>query len=215
MSIKNSTRVAAIDYKTASKFLFKYHYLGKKKFRHKYIFGLFDIAELNNPLIAVIVFHDISAPETVVGAFGNDRKDQAGFLEIGRLAIHPDFNRSNVGSYFIWACIKIIKNVCNLRAIITYADSSFHYGAVYQASNFKYYGLTDKKKDFIINGKTQERGKTKGVDGSWIDRSQKHRYCLIFDESLNINWVELRYPKNDYFEYSGKNEDIFLQGLLV
>ena len=55
----------------------------------------------------------------------------------------------------------------------------------------------------IISGIKQEdgtyvklqRGKTKGLKGIWKDRTQKHRYMIVFDKTLTVKWKELPYPK--------------------
>lgn len=171
----------------------KYHYLGKKAFRHSFCFGIFE----NQDFIGAIVFHGVSAPETVVGAFGLERNQQEGIFEIGRLVLRPDCNGKNFGSMLVGRAIKQLRKLTNVRAIITYADSTFHNGAVYQACNFTYCGMSTIKKDFWVNGKIQERGKTKGQEGEWKPRPQKHRYIMIFDKALSLKWCSLAYPKRN------------------
>ena len=73
-------------------------------------------------------------------------------------------------------------------------------GTVYQACNFKYYGLSSPKKDFwfLLNDgsyKKHGRGKIKGHLGEWRPRPQKHRYFILFEKSLKILWEESPYPK--------------------
>ena len=136
-------------------------------------------------------------PETVVGAFGLERNQQEGIFEIGRLVLRPDCNGKNFGSMLVGRSIKQLRKLTNVRAIITYADSTFHNGAVYQACNFTYCGMSAVKKDFWVNGKIQERGKTKGQEGEWKPRPQKHRYIMIFDKALSLKWSVLAYPKRN------------------
>ena len=88
-----------------------------------------------------------------------------------------------------------------MRAILTYADTDYHKGFIYQALNFKYYGQTAPKKDFWVEQadgsfKKQSRGKTSGVKGEWRPRSRKHRYVLVYDKSLKVKWCEEPYPKS-------------------
>ncbi len=84
----------------------------------------------------------------------------------------------------------------NIRAVITYADSSRHYGAIYQACNFTYHGLTPQKNDFFFSdGRKLTRGKSKGFEGKWVPRSRKHRYLYIFDKNLKSIWPQENYPK--------------------
>jgi GNAT superfamily N-acetyltransferase len=162
----------------------KFHYLGKKPFRASYSYGLF----INNYLIGAMCFHCISAPETAVGAFGLERTDQKGLWEIGRLVIRPEFNGKNYGSFLISHSIKLLRKKTNVRAIITYAESPRHNGGIYRASNFTYCGLTSPKSDFFVNGKIQERGTTKDIDGEWRPRPIKHRFVKLFDSDLNLKW---------------------------
>ena len=165
--------------------LSKYHYLGDKPFRNSVIYGLFNDCELKG----VCVFHKVSAPETCVGAFGLKREDQDGIYELGRLVMHPDLNGGNNTSWFVSRCIKLLCKQTVVRAIISYADSSAgHTGAIYKACNALYCGTTTPKNDFWVNGKIQERGKTKGVGGEWKPRAIKHRYVWIFDANLNLLW---------------------------
>ena len=57
-------------------------------------------------------------------------------------------------------------------------------GIIYRSCNFKYYGLTDSKKDFYFaDGTKHSRGSVKGVDGEWRDRTRKHRYLMVFDKN--------------------------------
>lgn len=184
--------VKPIDKSTAKSIIEKYHYLGGKGFLFKFGFGLFE----EGVLIGAAVYHGPSAPETVVGAFGLDRKDQEGIWELGRLVLDPEKNGKNFGSFLIGNSIKMLRKTHGTRAVITYAESSRHYGAVYQATNFIYCGLSRPKKDFYLaDGRKQERGKTKGVAGCWKDRPQKHRYILVYDKKLTLQWVRQPYIK--------------------
>lgn len=165
-----------------------FHYLGKKRFRASYCFGLY----VNNILVGGIAFHGISAPETAVGAFGLQRTEQSGLWEIGRLVLRPESNGKNLGSFLIAVAIKLLKKKTSVRAIITYAESPRHNGGVYRASNFIYCGLSNPKKDFYVNGVKQERGKTKGViGGEWRQRPRKHRFVMVFDSTLKLRWIAI------------------------
>ena len=130
-----------------------------------------------------LVFHHVSAPETVVGAFGLERDDQKGIFELGRLVVDPSLNKTGITSFFLAHSMNLFRKKVDVRAIITYADSSKHVGTVYQACNFKYYGLTDQKYDMYIDGKIQERGAWKDADGNMKGeikpRTRKHRYMQL------------------------------------
>ena len=181
-----------ITEKMAKSFLSKYHYLGKKPFRQSFIYGLIkpEMGFGEDPLLGVCVFHMVSAPETCVGAFGLNRDEQGGIWELGRLAMHPSLNGGNHTSWFVSRAIKQLCKDTNVRAIISYADSSAgHVGSIYRACNSLYCGTSEPKNDFYVKGKIQERGKTKGVEGEWKPRPIKHRYVWIFDQKLNLKWA--------------------------
>lgn len=171
-------------------FLAKYHYLGTKPFRYGEAFGLFD-----RELLGVAVYHGLSVPETAVGAFGLKREEQDWLWELGRLALKTGYNGGVLGSYLIRRSIMLLKRQRPVRAVIAYADSSRHLGAVYQAAGFTYCGLTAPRKDFYVNGRIRERGKTRGLRGQWRPRPRKHRYIAVFDQSLQLKWPALAYPK--------------------
>jgi len=177
--------ISFITKNEAKQFLSQYHYLGTKPFRHSFIYGMYN----NTELVGVCVFHKVSAPETCVGAFGLQRNEQDGIWELGRLAMHPSLNGGNHTSWFVSRAIKQLCKDTSVRAIISYADSSAgHLGSIYRACNALYCGVTNQKNDFYVNGKIQERGKTKGVVGEWKPRPQKHRYIWVFDPTLVLKW---------------------------
>lgn len=178
----------------------KFHYLSKQGcgFRSGFNYGLF----IGDKLIGVAIFHTLSVPETAKGCFGLNRNEQEGIYELGRLALDPNEYEKNLTSWFLSRAIKMLRKETKVRAILSYADSEFHNGYIYQATNFKYYGLTAPKKDFWIlqedgSYKKHQRGKVKGLEGEWRERSRKHRYLLIYDKDLKCKWELSPYPKED------------------
>jgi len=178
----------------------KYHYLSKinKGFRSGYNFGLFKESEL----VGVCVFHSPSVPETVKGGFGLERNKQKGIFELGRLCLLPHIKEKNILSWFVSKSIKFFRKETEVRALLSYADSSFHNGYIYQATNFGYYGLTNKKKDFWFENDDgtytkHQRGPVKGFKGEWRPRPRKHRYLLVYDDTLNCKWKKSPYPKEE------------------
>lgn len=181
--------------------LYSYHYLKdeSKDFKSGYNYGLFrssitDVLHVGECLGACI-FTGLPVPEIAVGAFGLERDQQDGLFELSRLCIHPEIQKTeyNITSWFVSRCIKRFKKDANVRAILSYADSSRHNGIIYRACNFKYYGLTDSKKDFYYSdGTKHSRGSIKGISGEWRDRSRKHRYLMVFDKELKqkLTWKE-------------------------
>lgn len=183
MMHKTDGHISEISKDQAKELIVKYHYLGKKGFRFEKGYGLF----VNDELVGAAVYHGLSAPETAVGAFGLQRNQQDGIYELGRLVMKPEYNGGNWTSFLLGRSLRLIKQA-KARAIITYASSDIHGGGIYRACNFVFYGLTTQKKDFWVNGKIQERGKTKGIDGIWKDRPRKYRFALVFDNKLPIKW---------------------------
>lgn len=192
---KDLYSINLIGKKDCARLLNKFHYLKdiSKGFKSGVNYGLWHKAEL----VGVCIYTGFPVPELTKGMYGLDRTDQRGFYELSRLCLHPEVQRSehNLASWFVSRTIKLLRRYNFVRAILSYADESYHSGTVYMACNFKYYGRTDKKKDFWIfqpNGSfiKHSRGKTKGVEGEWRDRSRKHRFVLCYDKSLEIKWQE-------------------------
>lgn len=174
--------------------LLKWHYLKdiSKGFKSGVNYGLF----LNSKLCGVCIYTGFPVPELVKGMFGLERDDQNGFFELSRLCLDPEEQaiEHNLASWFVSRTIKLLRKQENVRAILSYADGDHHKGVVYKACNFNYYGLTAKKKDFWIlqcDGSyiKHSRGKTKGVEGEWRERSQKHRFLKVYDRGLSCLWV--------------------------
>lgn len=152
----------------------KWHYLGKKGFMASYNIGVF----WGGRLWGCVSFGGISAEETIQGLFGTTKQD--GFFEIKRLALSDDLPQ-NSESRIIAIAIKLLRKIKTVKAIITYADTAVgHTGVIYRASGFQYKGLTAQKSDFWVNGKIQERGKTRGIKGEWRPRSRKHLFVKQF-----------------------------------
>ena len=185
-----------------------FHYLKDESKDFKvspYSYGLYrnsvtDVLHIGG-CIGCVIFTKIPVPEIAVGAFGLQRHEQEGLYELSRLCVHPDVQREeyNITSWFVSRCIKKFRKDTEVKAILSYADSSHHSGIIYRATNFKYYGMSDPKKDFYYaDGTKHSRGSVKGVEGEWRDRSRKHRYLMIFDKELEkrLQWKEERWYNN-------------------
>lgn len=179
----------------AATILLKHHYLKdiSKGFKSGFNYGLYR----GGDFVGVIIFTGFPVPELVKGMFGLERDNQRGLYELSRLCLIPDVQKEehNIASFFIAKAIKKLRAETTVRCILSYADEGFHSGVVYKASNFGYYGLTAKKKDFwILEDKVyikHSRGKIKGLAGEWRDRNRKHRYVMIYDKKLRkqMRWV--------------------------
>ena len=190
---KNDFSIRVVNKRQCAEILLKYHYLKdfSKTFKSGYNYGLF----LDNKICGCIIFTGFPVPELSKGIFGLGREEQEGFFELSRLCLIPEMQTSehNLASWFVSRAIKLLRKSTDVRAILSYADCDFHSGTVYKASNFVYYGKTDPKNDFWIKQEDgsyvkHSRGKMKGLEGEWRPRSRKHRFLLVYDESLKVLW---------------------------
>jgi len=199
--MKSDFYIDKVSKKQAEDLLLQYHYLKdlSKGFKSGYNYGLFkynDFSPLNiGGALGVCIFTGLPVPEIVKGAFGLERNEQQGLFELSRLCIHPSTQSCeyNITSWFVSKAIRQLRKDTEVKAILSYADSDHHSGTIYRACNFKYYGLTDRKKDFYYSdGTKHSRGKMKGEEGEWKDRSRKHRYLMVFDKQLQkrLTWEE-------------------------
>jgi len=195
--MKSEFYIDKVSKKEAEELLLKYHYLKdiSKSFKSGYNYGLFlknDFCPLKiGGLLGVCIFTGLPVPEIAKGAFGLERHEQQGLFELSRLCIEPNTQSReyNITSWFVSRSIKQLRKDTEVKSIISYADSDYHSGTIYRACNFEYAGLTDAKKDFYYaDGTKHSRGKVKGLEGEWKERSRKHRYVMVFDKSLKLLW---------------------------
>jgi len=191
--MKDDFTIKRVEKSEAEGLLMTYHYLKdeSKGFKSGFNYGLYS----DGSICGVVIFTGFPVPELAKGCFGLSRNDQGGLFELSRLVLHPDVQVSehNLASWFVSRSIRRLRKDTSVRAILSYADDNHHKGVVYRACNFSYFGLTKPKKDFWIkqpdgNFIKHSRGKTKGVDGEWRDRSRKHRYLIVFDKKLKCKW---------------------------
>lgn len=187
--------IQEIGRETGWEFVRNYHYLGDIRYLAIHSFGMY----IGEQLVGVATFGSPQGNVALKGWFGldNTHKD---ILELTRLCLLPELNKSNATSYLLGNTIQTLRKKYKVRAIISLADSHKHIGSIYQVCNFTYHGLTDAKMDFCRKYedgtfKRGSRGTTKGVKGVWIDRSRKHRYAYIMDKSLVCMYIEQERPK--------------------
>lgn len=190
---KTSFEIKRVSKTEASTILLKYHYLKdvSKGFKSGFNYGLFQ----NSQICGVCIFTGFPVPELAKGMLGLERNEQKGLFELSRFCLEPKVQEKehNLSSWFLSRAIRQFRKDTLVKVLLSYADSDFHTGTIYKACNFEYYGLSSSKKDFWIKQddgtyKKHSRGKTKGVDGEWRPRSQKHRYLMVFDKKIKILW---------------------------
>jgi hypothetical protein len=182
----------------------KYHYLSKEsrgfKTKENYI-----LSHSSYGNVGVCIFTGFPVKELFYSMFGlRNNRDQNGFYELSRLCLDPSIqqNEHNIASWFVSRCIKDLRSRLNVRSILSYADSRFHKGTVYQSLGFLYCGLTDAKKDFwfeLPDGsyRKHSRGSVRNCRGEWRDRPRKHRYVKVYDNTLKLQWDVEKYVKEN------------------
>ena len=203
--MKSDFYIERVTKKELEPLLLTYHYLKdeSKTYKSGFNYGLFKRTDWECPLrigkcLGACIFTGLPVPEIAVGAFGLNRNEQQGIFELSRLCIEPSTQsyEHNITSWFVSRAIRQFRKDTKVKAIISYADSNHHVGTIYRACNFKYYGLTDRKKDFYYSdGTKHSRGKIKGSEGEWRERSRKHRYLMVFDKELKkrLTWEEQKW----------------------
>lgn len=202
--------VKTINNKDSYPYLLEIHY-AKRIPSISYCFGLFSKEEL----IGVVTYGTPASATLRRGIAGDDFKGH--ILELNRLCLK--YNRKNEASFLVGRSLRILpKN----KIIISFADTlQKHVGTVYQACNFKYYGLSAKRTDWAIKGMEHLHGQTiadisRGQknrsefmretygDKFYLKpRSRKHRYIIVTGKSIPYSVIKYKqesYPKkaSDY-----------------
>lgn len=186
---KNVFQIREIDKNTAYEFVRRHHYLADAKFFAKYSFGLF----VGEELVGAATYSNPQGIVAMKSWFNLPNSDQQ-VVELSRLCMLPPLNGTNATSFLLGNSLQLLRPK-GVKAVITLADSSRHVGSIYQVCNFKYYGLTDMKSDFFAaDGRVNPRGPTKNVQGVWLPRTRKHRYCYLLDSRFPILLVEQPKP---------------------
>ena len=201
-------KILPIKHQECSEWLLKIHY-AKRLPLIMHSFGLFD----NNILIGIVTYGMPASPALCVGICGEKYRDRV--LELNRLCLLN--NKKNQASFLVGNSLKLLPKP---SIIVSYADTSMnHNGYIYQATNFIYTGLSDKRTEWrMINSnqhsKTivelyslEERQKNK-EKFHMIDRPRKHRYIYFLGDKKQkkemlgkLNYNIEPYPKGDNKNY--------------
>lgn len=196
--------VEPVSREQCSKYILEVHY-AKRWPSVSYRFGLFR----KSYLVGVCTF-GTPASSSLRKSLGDD------CLELNRLCLLD--NVKNEASILVSQSLKLLPKG---RIVISYADTNQgHVGWVYQAANFRYYGLSAKRTDWKVKGMEHLHGMTiadkfrgcanraeaireyYGDDFYLKDRPRKHRY-LYFTGSKrqrkalanSVPYAESDYPK--------------------
>lgn len=184
--------VCKIAFQDTKPFILDIHY-AKRMPVIKYSFGLFE----ETKLVGVITYGKPASPSLCKGIMGEEYSHLV--IELNRLVLLN--NKRNEASILISKSFKLLPKPL---IIVSYADTEQnHLGIVYQATNFLYTGLSDKRKEWRIknsklHSKTvcetyslEERKRNKDKF-ELIDRPRKHRYIYFLG-----NKTEKKYFKRN------------------
>jgi|TARA_X000001382_G_scaffold128190_1_gene117341 hypothetical protein len=194
--------IERISYQDTKPFILDIHY-AKRMPSISYAYGLFE----QNNLIGMVSYGSPPSPALCKGIAGEENKSLV--IELNRLVLKD--NEKNQASYLIGASFKLLPKP---RIIVSYADTEQdHIGIVYQATNFIYTGLSDKRKEWRVKGSNMhsktvcetyslEERKSNQNKFEHVDRPRKHRY-IYFLGSKNekktllkqLNYKIQEYPK--------------------
>ena len=203
----NNYQVLRISYDQTKPFILDIHY-AKRMPSISYSFGLY----LENELVGVVSYGSPASSWLCRGIAGDDYKKIV--LELNRLVLKN--NIKNEASFLV---SNSFKQLPKPSIIVSYADTSQnHTGYIYQATNFIYTGLSDKRTEWRMKN-TNKHSKTiceqytleerKGDPDRFyiIDRPRKHRYIYIIANKKDKKKLlkELKYPISPYPKGENKN----------
>ena len=187
-----------------------------------YSFGLYD----KNELVGVVTYGSPASQSLCKGIAGDEYKKIV--LELNRLVLKN--NIKNEASYLVGNSFKLLPKP---SIIVSYADTNQnHSGYIYQATNFIYTGLSDKRTEWrmkntnkhsktICEQYTLEERKNNPDKFEVIDRPRKHRYIYFIGSKKDKKQIlkQLKYPVIEYPKFQNTNyktdTNIQTQGLLI
>lgn len=208
MSIKDKYKVESIDTYLTKDWLLHKHY-AKRIPSISYAFGLYE----NEILSGVLTIGKPPSPTLCDGVCGKSFSQYV--YELNRLCVNDGLEK-NVLSFFV---SNTLKKINEKMVLVSYADTSQnHHGYIYQATNWIYTGLSDKRTEWkMINSNSHSKSicdkytlEQLQNDERFIlvERPQKHRYIYFignkYEKNLmqkNLNYKIEPYPKGDNKRY--------------
>lgn len=202
----NGMTVRPVSRAACEEFILGIHY-AKRWPSITYAYGLFESGELTG----VVTYGTPPSSTLRSGLAGNENADKV--LELNRLCLK--YNKKNEASYLVSRSLRMLPKG---RIIISFADTSQgHIGTVYQACNFRYFGLSAKRTDWKVKGKEHLHGQTvadefrgkpnraqlmrqKYGEAFYLEpRPRKHRYIYITGgKPFKKLWAEIKYKREEY-----------------
>jgi len=192
-------KVKATSYNSTKPYILGIHYAQRMP-SISYSYGLFK----DDVMVGIVCYGSPPSQSLCKGICGAEYKDK--ILELNRLCLKN--NLKNESSYLVSQSLKLLPKP---KVIVSYADTSQnHVGYIYQATNFLYTGLSDKRTEWRMKG-SDLHSKTicekytleerKDNDMFYVtDRPRKHRYVYMIGNKKFVKQAkkDLRYPINDY-----------------
>lgn len=200
----NDYFITKIPYEDTKDYILNIHY-AKRMPSITYAFGLYE----KGLLVGVVCYGSLASQSLCKGIAGQEHRSDV--LELNRLVLKN--NKKNEASILVSASFKLLPKP---KIIVSYADSEQnHLGTVYQATNFLYTGLSDKRNEWRIKNcnlhsktvcekYTLDERKSNPDKFIQIERPRKHRYLYflgnktqkkIYKKDLKYKLQE--YPKNN------------------
>jgi hypothetical protein len=184
--------VQKIDNKVSYPFLLEIHY-AKRIPSISYAFGLFKL----NELVGVVTYGTPPSSTLRLGVAGKQNADRV--LELNRLCLRD--NLHNEASFLV---SRSLRQLPQGSIVVSYADTEQgHIGYVYQACNFKYYGLSAKRTDWKIKGMEHLHGQTIAD----MSRGQKNRAAFLREKFGDAFYLKPRSRKHRYVFITGRRPD--------
>lgn len=184
-------QIKRITYQETKPFLLNIHY-ARRMPCIQYAYGLFD----EDKLIGVCTYGQPASASLCKGIAGIENKGHV--LELNRLALLPEFNGKNYGSYLVSHSLKQLPHG---TFVVSYADWGGwnHVGYVYQATNWLYTGLTKPRTDKYSESGHSRHYKPNETRRQY--RTAKHRYVYLVGNRRERETMlkQLKYPVvNEY-----------------
>ena len=178
--METKKEVKQISSKDCMVWVLKKHYAHRKP-RMQFCYGLY----INNVLKGIVTYGLPATPFVARGICGKEYENNV--LELSRLVINSKVPK-NSASFLVSNSIKQLPE--NYKIIVSFADTSMgHIGFIYQATNFKYTGLTIPMKEWRLKGfnlhsqnvckKVPLKERVKDSRFIQVQRERKHRYIIF------------------------------------
>jgi hypothetical protein len=206
--VKNDFYVLKIDSYQTYDWLIHKHY-AKRIPSISFAFGLYD---KNNILQGVCTIGKPPSPSLCDGICGKENSQYV--FELNRLCVNEGLPKNTL-SMFVGKVINLLPKII----LVSYADTSQnHHGYIYQATNWIYTGLSDKRSEWR---KKNSNSHSKSICDKYttefmrnndnfqmIERPRKHRYVYFIGSksekkyfNKSLNYKTFSYPKGENQRY--------------